>query len=209
MRTWLVLALCGCGGIGPPANSAPPPAEPADANALFPLTRGEKQGQTYLYDAMIDATRPCAPKSPPVELRLYTTDIGHVTLRLSAKNCTTHDVRFLHDAELQPSQLSFASPGKAVAAPADDRRISKFDRTVYSAAFTRLAAGEERVLEEGYFVATDTGARIQWQSFHYDVPHGKWQVQVKFTSALSGGREGKVPDAWLGSIASNVVALRS
>ncbi len=203
MRPWFALALCACGGAPPPAAA---PIEQPDA--LFPLTRGEKQGQTYLYDAIIDATRPCGPKSAPVELRLYTTDIGHVTLRLAAKNCTTHEVRFLHDAQLQPSQLSFSSPGKIVAPPTDDRRIQKFDRTVHSAAFARLAPGEERVLEEGYFVSSESGAALRWQSFHYDVPRGSWQVQVRFTSALAGGIEGKVPNAWLGSIASNAVGVR-
>lgn len=205
MRSWLALLLFAC--CGPlPASHAPAPS--GDADALFPLTRGEKRGQTYLYDATIDASRPCAPKSQPVELRLYTTDIGRVTLRLAAKNCSTRDVAFLHDGQLQPSVPSFSSTGESVAPPTDDRRIAKFDRTVYSAAFARLAPGEERVLEEGYFVSTGTGAKLQWQSLHFDVPRGSWQVQIRFTSALGAGVEGKVDHAWLGTATSSVVRVR-
>jgi hypothetical protein len=199
----VVMVLFACGPPPSVAHAEPPP----ESDALFPLTRGEKQGQTYLYDATIDASRPCAPKSGPIELRLYTTDIGHVTLRLSAKNCTTRDVRFLHDAQHQPSQLSFSSPGKTVVST-DERLREKFDRTVHSAAFARLMPGEERVLEEGYFVPNGKGASLRWQSFLYDVPRGAWQVHVRFTSALAAGVEGKVPDAWLGTAASNAVTFR-
>lgn len=180
-------------------------AEPSDSESSpFPLTRGEKKGETYLYDATIDESRPCTPKAGPIELRLYSSDINHVTLRLSAKNCSGKEVRFLHDAQLQPSALVLNGPAKI--AFTDERAIKKFDNTIHVAAFTTLAPNEERVLEEAYFVPESAGgSTIHWQSFRAGVPRGTWKAQVRFTSALASGKEGKVPNAWLGTIASNTV----
>jgi hypothetical protein len=174
-----------------------------EPDAPFPVTRGEKQGQTYLYDPIVEPSHSCAPKAGPIELRLYTIDINRLTLRLSVKNCSTKELRLFHDGDLQPSQLVFVGP-KKVAPPDDDRTIRKFDNTVRNAEFVKIAPGEERVLEEAYI--SQNG--IQWQCFRYNVPSGAWTVKVSFSSKIAAGNEGKVPNAWLGSIASNTVNIR-
>jgi hypothetical protein len=197
VRAWLIVFVCACG-------PAQPPAEMPEPEPPFPVTRGEKQGQTYLYDPIVEPSHSCAPKAGAIELRLYTIDINRLTLRLTAKNCSSREVRLFHDGDLQPSQLVFSGQGKPVAAPDDDRKIRKFDNTVKSAEFVKIAPGEERVLEEAY--VSENG--IQWQCFRYRVPSGTWTVKVTFTSKIQGGTDGKVPNAWLGTIASNAVSVR-
>ncbi len=171
----------------------------------FPVTRGEAQGQTWLADPILEPSRSCAPKAGAIELRLYTIDINRLTLRLGVKNCSAKEIRIFEDGDLQPSQLAFSGTGrKSVPPPDDDRKIRKFDTTVHDAAFVKVAPGEERVLEEAYL--TQDG--LHWGCYRYAVPSGTWTVKVTFTSKIAGGVEGKVPNAWLGTIASNAVTVR-
>ena len=192
MRVAIVLLLA-CGPAQPPASMPEP-------DAPFPVTRGEKQGQTYLYDPIVETSHACAPKGSAIELRLYAIDINRLTLRLTAKNCSAKEIRLFIDGDLQPSQLVFS--GK-VPPPDDDRATRKFDTTVRNAAFVGIAPGEERVLEEAYIAQNG----IQWQCWHYQVPRGTHSVKVRFTSKIAGG-ESKVPNAWLGTIESNSITVR-
>jgi len=208
MRWPLVtVALVACGGAA--TTVAPPAAESSAADASWPLTRGEERGQTYLADPIVDGSRACASKSP-IELRVYTTDIGRVTVRLAVKNCTAKEVRLLHDAKLQPSELALVCGGKTIV-PTDERAHEKFDRTPYAAAFIALAPGEERVLEESYFVSNQGAYDFRWLSFHHTAPTGTCKIQIRFRSALAEGYEAgkrtKVDHAWIGSVASNAIEV--
>jgi len=201
MRNLAVFLVFSCG-----ASSLDRPTTPAPIDDSFPLTRGEEQGQTYLADPIVARSRACRGKSP-IELRLYTTDIGRVTVRAAAKNCTKGELRFLHDAHLQPSELAVVQNGKSIA-PSDERAIEKFDRTIHAAAFTTLAPDEERVLEESYFVL-DNNYSFRWLPFHYAVTRGKCRISARFRSVFAEGdaegRRTKIEHAWIGTVESNAI----
>jgi hypothetical protein len=177
--------------------------------AEWPLSVAELDGKAWVYDARVEDTAPCSPKTKtPVELRLFT---KVKQLRLTVKNCGTKAVKLLHDLQLQPSKLEL---GPKVKAPFDDRTTAKYDATVYTRSFTTLSEGEERVLIDETAKREGEAYAFRWGPFQYErIPLGKQKVRAvldawvdtAFDQAL--GKKVPVEDAALGSFKSNEVTL--
>jgi hypothetical protein len=217
MKRLTLLFLASCAAAPPPSPTPTPTPTPTSTSTDWPLTVAEKAGQAYVYDTTVADSRPCPAGSAPLILRLFFRALLNPALRATMKSCSSKELRVLHDASLQPSILELTSPTGQLAPSSDSRAVSKFDDTVYSASFHPFAPGEERVIEEAPLLATQGAYRAHWLSFDFsNLAPGVWKARVTFESNVVEAVEGyrasamkkvRVPNAWVGKIASNEVTF--
>jgi hypothetical protein len=147
----------------------------------------------------------------PFQLVLVKT--GTTGLRAQLENRSPRKQPYLHDSKLQPVELVIETiDGKPVIA-SDQRRVMKFDNTLYRRLYAELAPGAEAVLLDGKARPSADGTfLLDWGPFSFVLAPGKYVAHAVFRSAAStwvdeNGKRGRIAGLWKGTIKSAPVEL--
>jgi hypothetical protein len=139
---------------------------------------------------------------------------GPLKLCLRLRNVSSSAQTFLHDPDLQPSELRILNAAGQPVKGADDRMKSKFDNTVHHNDYRVLKPGTEIVLGEAAFSAANGRYELRWTPFKFHgLAPGKYRVQAIWTSEKSkwsdpdDNKSGVIAGIWLGAVSSNIIEI--